>query len=76
MKKEELQERYSMLFSQYPDIINISQLQKMLGISRHLAYDLINQGRLTGIKIGNAFKVPKISVIRYIMEQEANSHDC
>ena len=76
MKKEELQELYSMLFSQYPDIINISQLQKMLGISRHLAYGLINQGRLTGIKIGNAFKVPKINVIRYIMEQEANFHDC
>lgn len=76
MKKTELRELYSMMFPQYPDIVNVTQLQKMLGISRHLAYDLINGGQLTGIRIGNAFKVPKVSVIRYVMEQEADLHGC
>lgn len=76
MKKTELRELYSMMFPQYPDIVNVSQLQKMLGISRHLAYDLINSGTLSSIKIGNAFKVPKVSVIRYVMEQEAGRHGC
>ena len=41
MKKSELRELYLMMFPEYPDIVNITQLQSMLGISRHLAYDLI-----------------------------------
>lgn len=64
------------MFPQYLDIVNASQLQKMLGISRHLAYDLIREGRFAGFWIGNAYRVPKISVIRYIMEQEAKFRDC
>ena len=44
MKKSELKELYQMMFPEYPDIVNISELQSMLKISRHLAYDLINDG--------------------------------
>ena len=47
--------------------MNITQLQSMLGISRHLAYDLINDGYIRGLKIGNAFRIPK--VIEYVMDQ-------
>ena len=49
--------------------VTVAQLQKMLGISRHLAYDLINDGYISGIKIGNAFKIPKVNVINYVMEE-------
>lgn len=76
MKKTELRERYAVMFSQYPDIVNVSQLQKMLDISRHLAYDLIREGHLAGFRIGNAYRVPKVSVIRYIIEQEAEFRGC
>ena len=57
MKKSELRELYLMMFPEYPDIVNITQLQSMLGISRHLAYDL------------NAFRIPKVNVIEYVMDQ-------
>ena len=40
----------------------------MLGISRHLAYDLINDGYIRGLKIGNAFRIPKVNVIEYVMD--------
>ena len=63
MKKSELKELYQMMFPEYPDIVNISELQSMLKISRHLAYDLINDGYIRGLKIGNAFKIPKVNVI-------------
>ena len=63
MKKSELRELYLMMFPEYPDIVNITQLQSMLGISRHLAYDLINDGYIRGLKIGNAFRIPKVNVI-------------
>ena len=69
MKKSELRELYLMMFPEYPDIVNITQLQSMLGISRHLAYDLINDGYIRGLKIGNAFRTPKVNVIEYVMDQ-------
>ena len=33
MKKSELKELYQMMFPDYPDIVNITQLQTMLGVS-------------------------------------------
>lgn len=69
MRKTELKELYKMMFPDYPDIVTVAQLQQMLGVSRHLAYDLINNGYISGIKIGNAFKIPKVNVINYVMEE-------
>ena len=69
MRKTELRELYKMMFPDYPDIVTVAQLQKKLGISRHLAYDLINDGIISGIKIGNAFKIPKVNFINYVMEE-------
>ena len=47
------------MFTDYPDIVNVAQVQAMLGISRHLAYALIGDGDIPGMKIGNAYRVPK-----------------
>ena len=74
MDCKEIREMYKLMFAEYPDIVTVKDLQAMLGISRHLAYDLINDGHLAGMKIGNSFKIPKVSVIRYVMEQEAQDH--
>ena len=68
MKKSELRDLYHMMFPDYPDIVTVAQLQKMLGISRHAAYDLLTDGSIRGLKLGNAYKIPKINVIRYVVE--------
>jgi len=69
MKKAELRELYKMMFPDYPDIVTVAQLQKMLGISRHLAYDLIHDGYIACVKISNTYKIPKASVINYVMSE-------
>ena len=69
MKKSELRDLYMIMFQESPNIEKIPQLQSMLGISRHLAYDLINDGYIRGLKIGNAFRIPKVNVIEYVMDQ-------
>ncbi len=67
MKKTELKELYKLMFPDYPDIVTVTQLQKMLGISRQLTYKLIGDGYIPGVKIGNAFRVPKVNVINYVL---------
>lgn len=70
MKKSELKELYKMMFPEYPDIVTVRQLRDMLGISRQLAYDLIAGGEVQAIKIGNSFKIPKVSVINLVTEEK------
>lgn len=54
MRKSELKELYEMMFPDYPDIVTVAQLQRMLDISRHLAYDLIGGfSDLTGMTAMN-----------------------
>ena len=70
MRKAELKELYKMMFPDYPDIVTVAQLRKMLGISRHVAYELLADKEISAIKIGNIYKIPKVSVINYIMTGE------
>ena len=74
MKKASLKDLYQMMFPEYPDIVTVPELQRMLGISRHLAYTLIQNGCIPGVKIGNSFKIPKVNVINYIMENGGTNH--
>lgn len=61
---------YKVMFAEYPDIVNVAQIQKMLGVSRHLAYDLITSGQVPGIKIGKAYRIPKVRVIDYVLTND------
>lgn len=67
MRKTELKELYKMMFPNYPDIVTVKQLREMLGVSRHLAYKLIDNGELQAVKIGTSLKILKISVINYVL---------
>ena len=51
MKKGELRELYQMMFPEYPDIVTVKELREMLGISRKLAYKLIDYGYIHAVKI-------------------------
>ena len=67
MTKTEISELYKVMFTEYPDLLSINELRNMLGVSKHKAYDLINDGSINAINIGNAFRIPKINVINYIL---------
>ena len=60
---------YKIMFADYPDIVTVAQLQDMLHISRQLAYDLINSGQISALKVGNSFRIPKIRVIEFVTKQ-------
>ena len=67
MTKAEVSELYKVMFTEYPDLLSINELRHMLGVSKHKAYNLINDGSINAIKIGNAFRIPKINVINYVL---------
>ena len=63
MDCKEIREMYKLMFAEYPDIVTVKDLQAMLGISRHAAYDLLGEGEISCIRLANAYKIPKINVI-------------
>ena len=65
MDCKEIREMYKLMFAEYPDIVTVKDLQIMLGISRHAAYDLLGEGEISCIRLANAYKIPKINVIDY-----------
>ena len=67
MTKEQFKAKYESIFSDYPDIVTVAQLQKMLGISRHLAYQYLNDGTIQGVMIGNAYRIPKVNVVDFVL---------
>ena len=71
MDCKEIREMYKLMFAEYPDIVTVKDLQAMLGISRHAAYDLLGEGEISCIRLGNAYKIPKINVINLQQAQKS-----
>ena len=55
-----------MLFTQYPDILSINDLRSALGIGRTKAYELVSSGELPSIRVGNAIRISKTSLLDYV----------
>ena len=60
------QEIYQIVFKEYPDILNVKQVSKLLGISTKTVYRLLREGTLDSLKIGREFRIPKVNVMRYV----------
>lgn len=67
------QKYYKSMFKDYPDIVNIKELQIMLGgISKKLAYQLLRNNIIKSIKIGRQYKIAKADVILYLTEKNCS----
>ena len=63
--KKQTKER---MFSDYPDVVNVKQMCEMLGgIGMKTAYGLLQNGEIRYIKIGKSFKIPKVSIVEYLL---------
>lgn len=59
------------MFADYPDVVTPNDLRLMLNIGRNSVYNLIRSGQIEVIRIGKKILVPKISVIRFVMQNAA-----
>lgn len=64
-----IKEIYQLMFTSYPDVVNINQLKDMLGIGITLAYRLVKQKSIKSIKVGREYKIPKTNVISYLINE-------
>ena len=57
---------YSMVFSNYPDIVSVAQMSKMLGISEKSAYRLLQENSIEHFRVGRTSKIPKLHILNYL----------
>lgn len=61
------------MFKDYPDVVNVKKLQTMLGgISKRLAYHLLQNNIIKSTKIGREYKIAKVDVILYLTEKDSS----
>jgi hypothetical protein len=53
-------------FNNYPDILNVSDIQEILGIGRKQSYELAHSGKFHVINIGKRIKVSKKVLLTWI----------
>jgi excisionase family DNA binding protein len=54
------------MFKEYPDVMNVKQVSVLLGVSTKTVYKLIQSGDFTSLKVGREFRVPKVSLMKYL----------
>lgn len=53
-------------YDNYPDVLNVTDVQEILGIGRKQAYELVNSGSFHVTKIGKRSKISKKVLIDWI----------
>ncbi|MGM0841375.1 MAG: helix-turn-helix domain-containing protein [Bacillota bacterium] len=51
----------------YPDVLNVEDIQNILGIGRRQAYDLVASGEFHCVRIGKRIKVSKVGFEKWLL---------
>lgn len=71
MNKTDIKSLYKIMFTEYPDVVNVQQLGEMLGgISEKTIYRLLKSGKIKNLYVGKRYLIPKPYVIEYLTHDE------
>lgn len=56
----------SSVFTDYPDVVSVDDLCRMLQISTATAYKLLKKREIESLRIGHVYKIPKLYVLKYL----------
>ena len=67
-----MKDAYSVMLREYPDVMNIEQMSQALGVSTKTGYGLLKSGKVACLKVGRAYRIPKVHLLDYmkVTEQE------
>lgn len=50
----------------YPDVMSIDEMCRALSIGKKTGYKLLQTGQIRFLKIGRAYRIPKINLLEYL----------
>ena len=54
------------MFTEYDDVVSVSDVAKMLHLSKVSVYGLLKSGRIFTLKVGRKYVIPKKSIIDFL----------
>lgn len=64
---------YDVRLKNFPDVMDIDQMSEMLGVSTKTCYKLLQDKQIIALKVGRAYRIPKLHVLAYLGIQQAAS---
>lgn len=56
------------MLKEHPDVLTVLEVAQILRIGKNKAYNLINSGSLSSIKVGGKIIIPKMCLIRFLLD--------
>lgn len=54
----------------YPDVLNVEDIQEILGVGRRQAYNLVSSGQFHTVRVGKRIKILKAVFVRWLNDEE------
>ena len=58
---------FRLMLIEYPDILSFEQMCEALSISPKTGYKLLLDNKIKCLKIGRAYRIPKVHILTYLM---------
>ena len=59
-------EIYDRVLKEYPDILTVEEMSDALGVSTKTGYQLLRENEIKHLKVGRAYRVPKVHLLSYL----------
>ena len=59
---------YLSVLKDEPEVLTVIEVAKILRIGKNKAYNLVNEGRLSSIKVGGKTIVPKMCLVTFLLD--------
>jgi len=56
------------MFEEYPEILTVEDACEALRVGYNALYELLNSGKLKGYRNGRVWRVPKLAIKEFILE--------
>lgn len=57
---------YRVMFKEFPDVVDVDQMSRMLGISTKTGYRLLQENKIMHFKVGRTYRIPKLHILAYL----------
>jgi len=56
----------------YPDVLNVDDIQRILGIGRRQAYELVTSKQFHTVRVGKRIKILKAVFVRWLYGEQSS----
>ena len=74
MRKNKTKDMYRTLFRNYPDVVTVDDVCKMLNLCRTKVYEIVRTNQIKKLPCSRIIKITKASVINYVLQDSQESN--